>query len=90
MTTTTTLCDLGCNAPATATAQFFGFDRPVCEGWVSRHFVEPSPCDFCGENAFFKRVFDEFGVGHWLEGIDGAGSDHLAIWCGDCGPKHRN
>lgn len=89
-TTTTTLCQLGCNAPATATAHFFGFDAPVCrENWEARHIVDPSPCDFCGENSFFERRYDQFGIGHWLVGVHGSGSDHLAIWCGDCGPKHR-
>jgi hypothetical protein len=46
-------------------------------------------CDFCGGLTEFKRVNDEWGVAHWLEGLNGAGSDYLATWCGPCGPRHR-
>ena len=89
--TTITKCALGCNAPATSTADFFEKSVPVCrDNWASRHLVDPSPCDFCGEPSHFKRVFDQWGQGHWLEGLEGSGSDSLAIWCGDCGPKHRD
>jgi hypothetical protein len=46
-------------------------------------------CDFCGGATSFIRVYDEWGVSSWLEGVNGCGSDYLAIWCGVCGPKHR-
>jgi hypothetical protein len=47
------------------------------------------PCDFCDGTASFKTVFDRWGVSSWSEGLHGAGSDYLAIWCGGCGAKHR-
>jgi hypothetical protein len=49
-------------------------------------------CDFCKGVAKFERKShkdESVSVLWWLEGIDGSGSDHLAIWCGTCGPKHR-
>ena len=46
-------------------------------------------CDFCGSTVESLKVYDEWGVFWWLEGLNGSGSDYLAIWCGDCGPKHR-
>jgi hypothetical protein len=46
-------------------------------------------CDNCNTTVEFAKVYDQWGVGNWLEGVDGAGSDHLAIWCGTCGPIHR-
>lgn len=47
-------------------------------------------CDFCqGGVTEFKKVYDQFGQAWWLEGLNGSGSDHLATWCGQCGPKHR-
>jgi len=48
-----------------------------------------APCDFCAEPTKFVKVYDKWNVSWWLEGKDGCGSDHLAIWCGSCGPKHR-
>lgn len=90
MTTSTITCGLGCNAPATTTVDFFERAIPICgDNWTYRHLVDPSPCDFCGEPSHFRKVYDQFGIGNWLEGIDGAGSDAYAIWCGSCGPKHR-
>lgn len=47
-------------------------------------------CDFCQGETKSVKVYDSLGVFWWLEGVNGAGGDHLAIWCGDCGPKHRN
>lgn len=46
-------------------------------------------CDFCKGNTTFKKVYDDVGHAWWFEGLNGSGSDHLAIWCGKCGPKHR-
>lgn len=46
-------------------------------------------CDECGDTAAFAKVLIEGGPFTMLQGIDGAGSDHLAIWCGACGPTHR-
>ena len=49
-----------------------------------------SDCDFCKTNVEFVKVYDKWNVSNWLEAVDPkAGSDWLAIWCGDCGPKHR-
>ena len=48
------------------------------------------PCDFCTAPVHFVRV--EYGYySHGLKAMfEGAGSDYLAIWCEDCGPRHRN
>ncbi len=44
-------------------------------------------CDFCEAPAKFTRMVHEGGFWN-LSGLEGAGSDHLAIWCGACGPAH--
>lgn len=58
-----------------------------------KHDITPdtftAPCDFCGADTYSVRQYDQWHVSHWLVPIDGSGSDHLAIWCKDCGPKHR-
>jgi len=46
-------------------------------------------CDFCQGMTEFEVKYDQWGQSWWLEGLNGSGSDHLAIWCKDCGPKHR-
>ena len=50
-----------------------------------------SVCDFCGAPVAFRR-FEIAGGPFWgLEAMhEGAGSDHLATWCADCGPQHRS
>ena len=88
-TMTAEKCSLGCNAVATERHDFFERELPVCKNWQIRHNGVTGNCDFCNESANFRNVYDQWGIGHWLEGIDGAGSDWLAIWCGSCGPKHR-
>ena len=89
ITTTTTTCVLGCNATAEATMEVFGKDLQVCANASLRHSVSKDACDFCQATVYFSRKYDQFGHAHWLEGHHGSGSDHLAIWCGECGPKHR-
>ena len=89
MITTTTTCQLGCNAPAGTTADFFERELQVCTNWQIRHNGSTGSCDFCEEPAHFRDAYDQYGIGHWLEGIEGAGSDAYAVWCGQCGPKHR-
>lgn len=51
--------------------------------------IDYVPCDFCEGQAGFKDAYDKWGIRYGSEGVDGAGSDWVAIWCGDCGPKHR-
>jgi len=47
-------------------------------------------CDFCqGGVTEFKKVYDQWAQSWWLEGLNGSGSDNLATWCKDCGPKHK-
>lgn len=48
-----------------------------------------APCDFCNATTTARVVYDAWQAFSWLEPIDGSGSDHLAIWCQSCGPKHR-
>jgi hypothetical protein len=57
--------------------------------------ISLATCDFCKGPypavVKFARVYDQWGVSHWLEPIHPlSGSDHLAIWCESCGPKHRS
>lgn len=47
-------------------------------------------CDFCKGITEFAVKSDSWGQAWWLEGLNGSGSDHLATWCGKCGPKHRS
>lgn len=90
MITTTTTCVLGCNAPAKSTMGILNRDLQVCANYEIRHASVQGTCDFCQGTAWFTKEYDQFGIGNWLEGVDGDGSDHLAVWCRDCGPKHRN
>lgn len=46
------------------------------------------PCDFCNQQVEFNTFGDPFTYNE--AAIEGAGSDHLAIWCHECGPKHRD
>lgn len=53
--------------------------------------VDSSPCDFCGSSVEFVTVWDQSYFSSWSEPtVPNSGSDYLAIWCADCGPKHRN
>jgi hypothetical protein len=58
-----------------------------------RHDIAPeiftASCDFCGDTTASIKQYDQWRVSHWLVPIDNSGSDHLAIWCASCGPKHR-
>jgi len=47
-------------------------------------------CDFCKNPVMFHRV--NYGYTSWglQSNVTGSGSDYLAIWCEDCGPRHRN
>ena len=60
---------------------------------MTMHDITPdtftTPCDFCGADTTSIKQYDQFKHSHWLVPIDGSGSDHLAIWCKDCGPKHK-
>lgn len=60
---------------------------------VIMHDITPetftAPCDFCGAGCTSIQQYDQWQVSHWQVPIDGSGSDHLAVWCRDCGPKHR-
>ena len=51
---------------------------------------EDYDCDYCDGSVVFRKVYDADGVRWWLECISGGGSDYLAIWCNNCGPKHRD
>ncbi len=57
------------------------------------HDITPAlfvaPCDYCETDTTSIKQYDQFNHAHWLVPIDGSGSDHLAIWCRDCGPKHK-
>ena len=52
-------------------------------------------CDYC-ERPYpalvkFVETYDQWGVSHWLTPVDPlSGSDHLATWCANCGPRHRS
>ncbi len=60
---------------------------------MTMHDITPitikTPCDYCGVMTHSIRQYDQWHVSHWLIPIDGSGSDWLATWCKDCGPKHR-
>lgn len=45
------------------------------------------PCDFCGGEATFTRVYTERGFYWWLEGVNGSGMTHTALWCASCAPS---
>lgn len=47
-------------------------------------------CDYCNDTVLFRR--EEIGPGPFTELVpteEGSGSDHLATWCVNCGPRHR-
>jgi hypothetical protein len=46
------------------------------------------PCDFCGGDATFTRVYTERGFYWWLEGVNGSGMTHTELWCASCIPSH--
>lgn len=47
-------------------------------------------CDFCENEVEFERIYQDNSPFWYLVAVtEGAGSDHLAIWCADCGPLHR-
>lgn len=48
-----------------------------------------STCDFCGRTFTAHRTPIGPGPFTALTYPAGAGSDHLATWCADCGPRHR-
>jgi len=49
-----------------------------------------SNCDFCPNKVVSVKVYDAWQVFWHLETVEpNAGSDYLATWCAECGPKHR-
>jgi len=47
-------------------------------------------CDHCGGATEFAKVYDQIGIGWWLEGLNGSGTNRLAVWCGACGVDKGN
>lgn len=89
MTTITETCQWGCNAVAGITVDMFERTIALCNNWEIRHDIAVAPCDFCGTDTWSTKEYDQYGHSWWLKHQDGSGADHLAIWCKDCGPKHR-
>jgi hypothetical protein len=42
------------------------------------------PCDFCGGDAIFTRVYTERGYFWWLRGVNGSGITQTDLWCEAC------
>lgn len=76
--------------------EFWGNDEDGMPLWERPKVnVYPSfcaSCDFCGGDvhSFVAPIHPNGTATTHVFPAAGSGSDHLATWCGTCGPKHRD